>query len=137
MRRTDILAQAQAIRAATQVLGRTAEDGVALSCPALFDQWDGGGVQYVAGDVRRQGGELYRCLQAHTSQDDWQPGVAASLWVKIANPAEEWPEWVQPAGAVDAYEKGAKVTHNGTHWVSTVTANTWEPGVYGWTEYTE
>ena len=31
MRRTDILAQAQAIRAATQVLGRTAEDGVALT----------------------------------------------------------------------------------------------------------
>ena len=131
MRRTDILAQAQAIRAATQVLGRTAEDGVALGCPALFDQWDGG-VQYVVGDIRRHGGELYRCLQAHTSQADWQPGAAVSLWVKIADPAEEWPDWVQPAGAADAYEKGAKVTHNGTHWVSTVAANTWEPGVYGW-----
>ena len=134
MRRTDILVQAQAIRAATQVLGRTAEDGVALGCPALFDQWDGGGVQYVAGDVRRQGGKLYRCLQDHTSQDDWQPGAAVSLWVKIADPAVEWPEWMQPVGAADAYEKGAKVAHGGKHWTSDVAANVWEPGVYGWTE---
>ena len=134
MRRTDILAQAQAIRAATQVLGRTATDETALGCPALFDQWNGGGVQYVAGDVRRQGGELYRCLQAHTSQDDWQPGTAVSLWVKIADPAIEWPEWMQPTGAHDAYEKGAKVSRGGKHWTSDVAANVWEPGVYGWTE---
>lgn len=136
MRRTDILAQAQAIRAAMQVLGRTATDETAFGCPALFDQWDGGGVQYVAGDIRRHGGELYRCLQAHTSQDDWQPGAAVSLWVKIANPAVEWSEWVQPTGAHDTYEKGAKVSHGGKHWTSDVATNVWEPGVYGWTEIT-
>ena len=27
--------------------------------------------------------KLYRCLQAHTSQDDWTPAVAASLWTVI------------------------------------------------------
>ena len=47
---------------------------------------------------------------------------------------EEWPAWVQPTGAHDAYAKGAKVSHNDKHWISEVDDNTWEPGVYGWTE---
>lgn len=133
MRRTDILEQAQAIRAATQQLGRTATDEAALSCPALFDEWKAG-VGYVTGDVRRFGGALYRCLQEHTAQADWQPGAAVSLWVKIADPAIEWPQWVQPTGAHDAYQKGAQVSHNGKRYTSSVDANVWEPGVYGWKE---
>ena len=80
---------------------------------------------------------LYRCLEAHTSQDDWAPGTAPSLWVAISDPAEEWPEWRQPAGAHDAYAKGAKVSHNGKRWVSDVDGNTWEPGAYGWTQQDE
>lgn len=133
MRRTDIIEQAKAIRAATQEMGRTAADDVALSCPALFDEWKVG-VDYVTGDIRKRNGNLYRCLQNHTSQDDWTPEAAVSLWVQIADPAIEWPDWVQPAGAHDAYSKGAKVSHSGKHWTSDVDANTWEPGVYGWTE---
>lgn len=40
--------------------------------------------------------------------------------------------WVQPAHALDAYSRGATVTHNGKHWQSTTPINTWEPGVSGW-----
>ena len=47
---------------------------------------------------------------------------------------EEWPEWVQPTGAHDAYNTGDKVTHNGVKYISDVDANVWEPGVYGWSE---
>ncbi len=94
-------------------------------------------VAYAQGNIRRHGGVLYRCNQAHTSQADWAPDVAASLWSKIGDPTEEWPEWSQPVGAHDAYEAGAKVAHNGKHWTSDVAANVWEPGVYGWTEVTE
>lgn len=54
-----------------------------------------------------------------------------------ADPAQEWPEWIQPTGAHNAYAKGAKVSHNGKRWISDVDANTWEPGVYGWTEHIE
>ena len=121
MRRTDIIEQAEAIRKATQEMSRTAPDEVALSCPALFDQW-------------AAGVELYRCLTAHTSQESWTPDVSPSLWVRIADPAEEWPEWVQPQGSTDAYSKGDKVTHKDKHWTSTVDNNVWEPGVYGWEE---
>lgn len=92
-------------------------------------------VAYTVGQIRRYtDGKLYKCVQAHTSQADWTPDTAASLWTPVSDPAEEWPEWSQPVGAHDAYSKDAKVSHNGKHWISTVDSNVWEPGVHGWTE---
>ena len=43
-----------------------------------------------------------------------------------------WEPWVQPIGAQDAYSVGTRVSHNNSHWISTVDNNVWEPGVYGW-----
>lgn len=90
--------------------------------------------EYAVGDRRTHNRILYRCIQAHTSQADWTPDATPALWVRCANPADEWPEWIQPTGAHDAYDMGAKVSHNGKHWTSDIPANTYEPGVYGWTE---
>lgn len=59
----------------------------------------------------------------------WEPGVAS--WREVTE-SGELPAWVQPSGAHDAYAIGAEVTHNGQDWVSTVAANVWEPGVFGW-----
>lgn len=94
-------------------------------------------VSYKEGNIRKYGGKLYRCISGHTSQVDWTPDTAVSLWVAISDPAEEWPEWSQPIGAHDAYALGAKVSHNSKHWTSNVDNNVWEPGVYGWTEVEE
>ena len=91
-------------------------------------------VGYTKGNIRRYNGALYRCLSDHNSQADWTPDAAPSLWVSVSDPAEEWPKWGQPVGAHDAYNVGAKVSHNGKHWISTTDGNVWEPGVYGWTE---
>lgn len=136
--RNDLVEQAQAIRAGMQALARTAPDAVLLAQPmAMYDEWSAESVEYVSGDIRRYNGLLYRCVQAHTSQATWTPEAAASLWTRIADPAQEWPEWIQPTGAHNAYAKGAKVSHNGKHWISDVDANVWEPGVYGWTEQAE
>ena len=41
-------------------------------------------------------------------------------------------EWVQPAGAHDAYNTGDRVTYNGAVWVCTADGNVYAPGVYGW-----
>ena len=57
-----------------------------------------------------------------------------SLWVRIDDPSQEWPEWVQPQGGTDAYPMGAKVSHGGKHWISDYDNNVWEPGVFGWHE---
>jgi hypothetical protein len=79
---------------------------------------------------------LYQVIQAHTTQADWTPPVAKSLFKRFYEPTDNpWP-WVQPAGAHDAYPLGAKVTHNGFTWQSDINANVWEPGVYGWTNLT-
>ena len=133
--RTDLVEQAQAIRAGMQALARTAPDAVLLAQPmAVYDEWSADSVEYVLNDIRQYNGLLYRCVQAHTSQATWTPEDAASLWTRIADPAQEWPEWIQPTGAHNAYALGAKVSHAGKHWVSNVANNVWEPGVYGWTE---
>ena len=101
----------------------------------VFTPW-AADIAYVVGNIRRYSdGKLYRCIQAHTSQSDWTPDASVSLWACTSDPAEEWPAWSQPVGAHDAYAAGAKVSHNDKHWTSTCDANVWEPGVYGWEEY--
>ena len=136
--RSDLVEQAQAIRAGMQALARTAPDAVLLAQPmAVYDEWSADSVEYVLNDIRQYNGLLYRCVQAHTSQATWTPEDAPSLWTRIADPAQEWPEWIQPTGAHNAYALGAKVSHAGKHWVSNVANNVWEPGVYGWTEQAE
>ena len=83
-------------------------------------------------DRYRDKGDLYRVIQPHTFQADWTPDTTPALFAKVS--LEQWPAWVQPTGAHDAYAKGAKVTHNEKHWLSEMDANTYEPGVYGWKE---
>lgn len=113
-------------------------DEQAVAAPFLFNEWDPDGVSYKA-EASKVTYEnlLYKCLQDHVSQQSWNPKDAVSLWVRIDDPADEWPEWRQPTGAHDAYKLGAKVSHNEKHWVSNVDNNTWEPGVYGWDEHVE
>lgn len=102
------------------------------------------GINVTADQMRTYGGEtegavkkLYRCVQAHTTQADWTPDVSPSLWVEVGDPSVKYPAWSQPVGAHDAYDAGAKVSHNGKKWVSDVDDNVWEPGAYGWTEVEE
>ena len=125
--------RAKQLRMAIQFQAAALPDEQAALVPAVFPLWNAAGV-YEVGDRVQYGELLYKCLQSHTAQADWTPDAAVSLWVRIDDPAEEWPEWRQPQGAHDAYALGAKVSHNGKHWTSDVAANVWEPGVYGWTE---
>lgn len=119
--------KAQSIELATSYL----DDEQAESVTELFPLWEPG-TGYAVGDRRQYDGLLYRCVQAHTSQDGWTPPAVPALWVRTST--EEWPEWIQPTGAHDAYDKGAKVSHNSKHWINDIDANVYEPGVYGWTE---
>ena len=98
-----------------------------------FSEW-AANVNYTAGQMRKYGGVLYRCVTAHTSQETWTPDAAASLWAACADPNEEYPAWSRPVGAHDAYSKDSKVSHNEKKWTSDIDGNIWEPGVYGWTE---
>lgn len=106
-------------------------DEAALENIDLYPAW-AAGIAVAVGDRYRYIGVLYKAVQAHTTQADWTPDATPALWTVVS--LDEWPEWIQPTGAHDAYAAGAKVSHNGKHWTSDQDANIWEPGVYGWTE---
>ena len=123
--------KAKQLRALIESLAITLDDATALTGVELFPVW-ATDTAYAVGDRVQYNGVLYKCIQAHTSQADWMPDATPALWVIVS--VEEWPEWIQPTGAHDAYDKDAKVSHNGKHWKSTMDANVYEPGVYGWEE---
>lgn len=80
--------------------------------------------------------QLYQVLQDHTASEEWTPDTAVSLYKKVGVTEDGYPEWVQPLGASDAYNTGDIVSHNGVLYESAADGNVWEPGVYGWVEYT-
>lgn len=130
--------EARAMREKYQTLAEYAPDERALSAPEVYDFW-AAGVEYTAGNIRRFGDGLFRCLTGHVAQMNWSPVEAPALWARIADPAVEWPEWIMPTNAENAYKMGAKVSHNGKKWTSNVDANVWEPGGVGvvtWDEVT-
>jgi len=124
-------ALARKLRAYIEKAAISLSDEDALEAVELYPAWKPGTAYEVDERIRHEG-ILYRCVQAHTSQADWTPDITPALWAVVS--LDEWPEWVQPVGASDAYSKGDKVSHNDKHWVSDVDANVWEPSVYGWNE---
>ncbi len=77
--------------------------------------------------------QLYKVIQAHTSQADWTPDTATSLFKAVGFTDSGVSIWTQPLGATDAYMKGDVVSYNDQIWISDVDNNVWQPGVYGWT----
>lgn len=83
--------------------------------------------------------QLYRVVQAHTSQADWTPDATASLYVPIGLNSAGYPVWSQPTGAHDAYNAGDIVDYNGVLYKSLIDGNTYSPEAYpqGWEAVTE
>lgn len=126
-------AKAIKLREMIEKAASSLDDEDALEAVELFPKWNET-ADYSTGDRVRYDELLYKCLLDHQAQASWTPDVSPSLWVRVDNPAEEWPEWRQPSGATDAYMIGAKVSHNEKHWISAYDNNTWEPSVFGWDE---
>ena len=122
-------AKAKQLRQLIEQLAVTLDDETALTGVELFPAWVVGKA-YAVNDRAQYNGTLYKCIQAHTSQSDWMPSATPALWKTVS--IDEYPEWVQPTGAHDAYNIGDKVTYNGQHYVCTSNANVYAPDVYGW-----
>lgn len=123
--------QAETFRAAIDKVAQSADDAVSLQALELYPAW-AAGQAYTVGFKVQYNGTLYKCVQAHMGQADWAPDETPALWVAVS--VDEWPEWVQPTGAHDAYNTGDKVSYNGKHYICTADANVYAPGVYGWEE---
>lgn len=121
-------------------------DDAADIVSAVYPTFDPNGHTYASGERVLYEGVLYTCLQSHTSQGDWTPTAAPSLWAQVLEvgtedtPVDEIPEWIQPT-SVNPYPLGARVEHNGRIWESIVANNVWEPGATGtetvWKDVTE
>lgn len=109
-------------------------DEQAEAVTSMYPEWSAG-TDYSVGARVQYGGKLYRCVQAHTSQEGWEPPATPALWVRTAH--EEIPVWVQPTGAQDAYNTGDKVHYQSATdpvYVSLIDGNVWSPADYpqGW-----
>ena len=150
MNEFDFVARARAIRKRQLAVSEYIPDEVVNDYADFFAFWapyimgaDGEpvAIHYNVGDRRRFNDAIYRCLQAHDSQEAWNPVDAPSLWAKVlTDPNGEILDWQQPE-STNPYDKGDRVKHNGKIYESLVSGNVWEPGTVGteslWKEVTD
>ena len=137
----DYIAMARQLRAKILEISANFTDEEAVEMPFAMPKWISG-KEYAVGDRVRYGEKLYRVLQAHTSQNDWTPAAAPSLFAEILpgqdGSDEEIGEWTQP-DSTNPYMKGDKVRFEGKVYESLIDNNIWSPAAYpaGWREITE
>ena len=137
------LQAAEQMRRALQMFAASLGEEDALIIASVYPEWDSNSKAYKTGEWVKYGEDgmgdarLYQVLQDHTSQPQWTPDAANSLYKRVGVSADGTPKWVQPVGATDAYAKGDIVEYNGKKYISTIDANVWAPDVYGWEVYTD
>lgn len=67
---------------AQQINTLPVDDNTALRMVEFYPEW-ASGMDYSTGYKVQRGGKLWRCLQAHTAQDGWEPENTPALWTEI------------------------------------------------------
>lgn len=137
------LQMAEQFRKALQMFAAGLDDENALEVAAIYDEWAAGRA-YAVGDFIRYGEnstgdpQLYKVVQAHTSQADWLPDATPALYSAIGLDEKGYPVWSRPTGAHDAYNTGDIVDYNGTLYKSLIDGNVYSPDEYpaGWEVFT-
>ena len=93
---------------------------------------------------------LYALARQHAAPQYNYDTEIEAIWAAIrelqqaqegggTEPTDEWPEYVQPTGAHDAYQVGDKITWNGKHYICIFANCVWSPADYpaGWQEQSE
>ena len=110
----------QAAVLVAQMQAQALTDAQAITVKAIYPAYDPNGVQYSVDYKVVHNDVLYKCIQEHTSQASWAPGVAPSLWTAVATGEDAGtledpipvPETVTTAGF--EYEKGKYYSEGGT-----------------------
>ena len=74
--------RARALRPYIEQASASLPDSDAAKAIELFPAW-AYPVSYAVGDRVGDGGKLYKCQQAHTSQEGWNPSATPALWVVV------------------------------------------------------
>lgn len=130
---------AQQLRRAIQLFINTLDEDTALEVATVYPAWKVN-TYYAKGQIITYGTnsvgdpQLYKVITGHTSQADWTPDTAASLFDSFGLDESGYPIWAQPTGAHDAYNTGDVVNYKGILYESLIDGNTWSPDVYpaGW-----
>lgn len=131
-----LIDRARILRSMIEQLSTNLKDSSAIEYVELFPAWKTN-TSYLVNDRVRYNNVLYKVLQDHTSQDDWTPDTAVSLYTRVLIPdANVIPVWEQPS-AENAYQTGDKVhypTKNDPVYESLIDNNVWSPESYpaGW-----
>ncbi len=125
---------AEQFRRTLQMFAASLTEEAALEVACVFDTWKPDTAyaadQYITYGENSVGDpQLYKVLQAHTSQEDWKPDATASLYSPIGLNGSGYPVWTQPSGAHDAYNTGDIVDYNGTLYKSLIDGNAYAPDV--------
>lgn len=138
------LQAAEQFRKAMQFYVQTLTDEEAMQIATVYPKYEVGKA-YVADEMLTYGTnnvgdpQLYRVVQAHTSQADWKPDTTPSLYTPIGLNESGFPIWSKPTGAHDAYNTGDIVDYKGTLYKSLIDGNVYAPDEYpaGWEKVTE
>ena len=76
------MARAAELRPMIEAAAMSLSDGEAATAVELFPKW-AYPVSYIVGNRVSDSGKLYKCRQAHTSQEGWKPSATPALWVAI------------------------------------------------------
>lgn len=76
------VARAAELRPMIEAAATSLPDSEAATAVELFPKW-AYPVSYAVGDRAANGGKLYKCQQAHTSQADWTPDATPAMWAVI------------------------------------------------------
>lgn len=79
----NIIERAKELRPFIVKAAQLLEDEVAVKCPELYDEWNGNSVEYETNYKIRRNDKVYKVITSHTSQIDWAPEIAASLFAVI------------------------------------------------------
>ena len=138
------LQAAEQLRRALQLFVATLSEDKAIEVSTVYPVWSTG-TAYAVGDIISYGTnsvgdpQLYKVVQAHTSQAEWTPDAVPALYDAFGLDESGYPLWTQPSVAHDAYNTGDIINYNGTLYQSTIDGNVWSPDVYpaGWKAYIE
>lgn len=129
---------------AVQMFASSLDGEHAMEIATMYDPWKANHAykvdEYVTYGVNEVGDpQLYRVVQAHTSQENWPPDATPALFTAIGLDDDGHPVWSQPTGAHDAYNTGDIVNYNGTLYQSLINGNVYSPEAYpaGWVVYVE
>lgn len=127
------------LRRAVQMFAQSLDEECALEVATIYPKYEVGksyreGEMFTYGTNNVGDPQLYKVVQAHTSQEDWKPDETPTLYIPIGITDNGYTIWSKPSGVHDSYKIGDIVDYNGTIYKSLIDGNVYSPEEYpqGW-----